>query len=67
MVKLVKIVTYKNRIYVPKDLRTMIMKYYYHYLYHPGEGRMPKILGLTLYWKIMEDEIRQFVKKSIVK
>ena len=42
MMKLVKIVTHKNRVYIPKDLRTREMKYYYHYLYlfHPGEGML---------------------------
>ena len=42
VVEQVKVVTYKDRIYVPKDLRTRIMKWYRHYLCHPGEARMHK-------------------------
>ena len=60
VVEKVKVITYKNRIYIPKDLRTRIMKWYHHYLCHPGEARMHKTLALTLYWEKMEDAIRQF-------
>ena len=63
MVKLVKIVTYKNRIYVTKDLWIRIMKWYHHYLYYPGEARINKTLTSTIYWEKMEDKIRQFVKQ----
>ena len=51
VVEQVKVVTYKKRIYVPKDLRTWIMKWYHHYLCHPGEARMHKTLASTLYWR----------------
>ena len=63
VVEQVKVVTYKNRIYVPKDFRIKIMKWYHHYLCHPGEARMHKTLSSTLYWEKMEDQIRQFVKQ----
>ena len=39
------------------------MKWYHHYLCHPGEARMYKTLASTLYWEKMENEIRQFVKQ----
>ena len=38
----VTIVSHKNRIYVPQDLRTRIMKWYHHYLCHPEEARIHK-------------------------
>ena len=38
-----------------------MMKWYHHYLCHPGEARMHKTLASALYWEKMEDEIRQFV------
>ena len=63
IVEQVKIVTYKNRIYVPKQLRARIIKWYHHYLCHPGEIRMHKTMASTLYWEKLEDEIKQFVKK----
>ena len=62
-VEQMKIVTYKNRIYVPKQMRTRIIKWHHHYLCHPGEIRMHITMASTLYWEKMEDEIKQFVKK----
>ena len=59
----VKIVTCKNRIHVQNNPRTRIMKWHHHYLCHPGEARMHKTLASTLYWEMMGDEIRQFVKQ----
>ena len=58
-----KKVTYKNMIYVPKDLRTKVMKWFHHYLYYPEEARMHKTLTSTYYRKKMDDEIRQFLKQ----
>ena len=55
VVEQVQIVTYKNRIYAPKDLRTRIMKWYYH-CRHSGEARMHKTQVSTLYWEKMEEE-----------
>ena len=37
VIEQVMIVTYKNRIYVSKDLMTRIMKWYHHYFCHLGE------------------------------
>ena len=54
----VKIITKKDQMYITKDLRTRIMKWYHQYLYHPGEDRMHKTLASTIYWEKMEDEIR---------
>ena len=48
VVKQVKVITYKDRIYVPKDLRTRMMQWYHHNLCHPGEARMNKTLSSTL-------------------
>ena len=62
----VKMVIYKNRIYTPKDLRTRIMKWYHHYLCHPGDSRVHKNLASILYQENMEDEIRQFMKQCTI-
>ena len=40
-----------------------MMKWYHHYLYHPGEAKMHKILASTFYQEKMENEIRQFTKQ----
>ena len=47
MIEQEKIVTLKNRIYIPTDLRTRKIKC--HHLCHPGEARMHKILASTLW------------------
>ena len=44
-------------------MRTRIIKWYHHYLCHPGEARMYKALASTLYREKIEDEIRQLVKQ----
>ena len=62
-VEQVKVITYKNRVYVPQQLRTRLIKWYHHYLCHPGEARMHKTMASTLYWEKMEDDIRQYVKQ----
>ena len=56
VVEQVKVITYKNRLYVPKDRRTRMVKWYHHYLYHPGEARMHKTLASTLYWEKMKSD-----------
>ena len=44
-----KIVTYKNRIYVPKDLLARVLKWYHYHLCHPGEAMIHKVTVSTLY------------------
>ena len=62
-VEQVEIITYKDRIYICKDLRIRIMKWYHHYLCYPGDSRMHKILVSILYWEKREDKIRKFIKQ----
>ena len=49
VIPFVPVDAYKDRVYVPKDLRTRIMKRYHYYCYHPGEARMHKTIASTLY------------------
>ena len=58
-----KIVTYKNIVYVPKSFRTIILRWHHCYLCHPDEVRIHTALASTLYWEKMEDKSRQFVKQ----
>ena len=50
VVEQVKIVTSKDSIYVPKDLRIRIVKWYHHYHCHLGKARTHKPLVSLLYW-----------------
>ena len=36
----VQVITYKDRIFVPKELRNRTLNWYHHYLCHPGRDRM---------------------------
>ena len=62
----VKIITYKNRIYLPIKLRTRVLDWYHHYLCHPGKTRMYKTLASTMYWEGMEKDINTYVKKCTI-
>ena len=59
----VKIITYKNRIYLPIKLRTRVLDWYHHYLCHPRKTRMYKTPTSTIYWEGMEKDINTYVKK----
>ena len=57
-----KIVSFRNRIYIPQELRRQVLSWYHHYLCHPGATRMYKTIGATMYWESMESDIKAFTK-----
>ena len=57
-----KLVTYKNKIVVPKSLQLQTLQWYHHYLQHPGETRMYKTLQQSLYWPSMLKDITHICK-----
>ena len=58
----VQVITYKDRILVPKELRNRTLTWYHHYLCHPGRDRMYKTMAATLYWDNMETDVSKFIK-----
>ena len=58
----VQVITYKDRIFVPKKLRNRALTWYHHYLCHPGRDRMYKTMAATLYWDNMETDVSKFTK-----
>ena len=58
----VQVITYKDRIFVPKELRNRTLNWYHHYLCHPGRDRMYKTMAATLYWDNMETDVSKFTK-----
>ena len=58
----VQVITYKDRIFVPKELRNQTLNWYHHYLCHPGRDRMYKTMAATLYWDNMETDVSRFTK-----
>ena len=57
-----KVICFKNRIYIPKGLRSRVLDWYHHYLCHPGSTRMYKTIGSTMYWESMEKDIKEYTK-----
>ena len=58
----VQVITYKDRIFIPKELRNRTLNWYHHYLCHPGRDRMYKTMAATLYWDNMETDVSRFTK-----
>ena len=58
----VQVITYKDRIFIPKELRNQTLNWYHHYLCHPGRDRMYKTMAATLYWDNMETDVSRFTK-----
>ena len=57
-----QVIAYKNRIYIPNELRSKVLDWYHHYLCHPGKTRMYKTIASTMYWENMEKDIAAFTK-----
>ena len=53
----VKVFTYEDRIYIPSDLREVVLNWYHHYLQHPGTSRMQNTLQGKIYWPRMSTDI----------
>ena len=61
-VKRETLVHYRNRIYIPEQLRSRIMNWYHEYLVHPGKVRMLETMANIMYWPKMAEHIDRFVK-----
>ena len=61
-VEQIQVIAYKNRIYIPKELRSKVLEWYHHYLCHPGKTRMYKTIASTMYWENMDKDIAAFTK-----
>ena len=49
----VELVLYKDKIYVPQQLRNKTLNWYHYYLCHPGSDRLYNTLNRVCYWKGM--------------
>ena len=47
----IELVTYQDKIYVPKSLRRRTLEWYHHFLNHPGGDRLYHTLQTVCYWK----------------
>ena len=56
------LVHYRNRIYIPEQLRSRTMNWYHEYLVHPGKVRMLETMANIMYWPKMAEHVDRFVK-----
>jgi hypothetical protein len=47
---------------IPKPLQVRAVKWYHHYLQHPGQTRLKKTMNTAMYWKGMHTTIRSLSK-----
>ena len=59
----VEIVTFENKIYVPKALRCQALEWYHHFLNHPGGDRLYHTLQTVYYWKDMANQAAALCKR----
>ena len=58
----IKLITFKNKIFIPRALRKEILEWYHQYLCHPGMTRMTKTIGRQMYWPTLRKDVENFVK-----
>ena len=56
------VVTFKDKIYVPKNIRKDTMEWYHNYLCHPGITRLTKTLRRLFYWPGLDKDVKQHIK-----
>ena len=57
-----KILTFNNKIVIPRLLQERIMAWYHLYLRHPGATRMEKTLNVAFWWEGLRKDVEQFVR-----
>ena len=58
----VKVITYKNKIYIPEALQLRVIEWYHEYLCHPGETRTEETIRRTMTWPNLREQVRSFCK-----
>ena len=58
----IDLITFDNKIVLPKSLQGRVIAWYHKYLVHPGQTRMEETLRQTLTWPKMREDIRAFVR-----
>ncbi len=51
-----------GRLVIPKPLQVRAVKWYHHYLQHPGHTRLEETMNTAMYWKGMRTIIRSLTK-----
>jgi hypothetical protein len=64
-IKLIENMTYvckDGQLVIPKPLQLRAVKWYHHYLQHPGHTRLKEMMNAAMYWKGMRTTIRSLTK-----
>jgi hypothetical protein len=59
----VRLLTYKDKLYVPERLRTATLNWYHHYLCHPGGDRLANTIRTTCRWPGLVHQAREWCVK----
>jgi hypothetical protein len=51
-----------GQLVIPKSLQVRAVKWYHHYLQHPGHTRLEETMNAAMYWKGMRTTIRSLTK-----
>jgi hypothetical protein len=51
-----------GQLVIPKPLQVHAVKWYHHYLQHPGHTRLEEMMNAAMYWKGMRTTIRSLTK-----
>jgi hypothetical protein len=51
-----------GQLVIPKPLQVLAVKWYHHYLQHPGHTRLEEMMNAAMYWKGMRTTIQSLTK-----
>jgi hypothetical protein len=51
-----------GQLVIPKTLQVPAVRWYHHYLQHPGQTRLKEMMNTAMYWKGMRATIRSLTK-----
>ncbi len=57
-----KVLCKHGKLMIPTSLHQQAVKWYHHYLQHPGHSRLEETMRSVLYWKGMRTTIRRYIK-----
>ena len=61
-----KVIMYKKCIYIPKSLRGRLIRWYHHFLCHPGGRRLSKTISQVYHWSGLQYQCEQYCKKCSI-
>ncbi len=57
-----KVLCKNGKVMIPISLRQRAVKWYHHYLKHPGQLRLEEMMRSVMYWKGMHTTIQRYIK-----